>query len=51
MDDHQMFLCAQNKGDFNKNTIKCLYDKIHTVHLLIYTNQFWRKYKITENFL
>ena len=33
VDDHQMFLCDQNKGDFNKNTIKCLYGKIHNGYI------------------
>ena len=45
VEDHQMLLCDPNKDDFNQFTIKCLYGKIHTEHLLEYTNQFWRKYK------
>ena len=50
VDDHQMLLCDPNKDNFNKNTIKCLYGKIHTEHLLEYTNQFWRIYKNNRKF-
>ena len=50
VDDHQMLLCDPNKEDFNKFTIKCLYGKIHTEHLLEYANQFWRKYKNNRKF-
>ena len=50
VDDHQMLLCDPNKENFNKNTIKCLYGKIHTEHLLEYTNQFWRIYKNNRKF-
>ena len=50
IDDHQMLLCDPNKDNFNQNTIKCLYGKIHTQHLLEYTNQFWRKYRFNRKF-
>ena len=50
IDDHQMLLCDPNKENLNKVTIKCLYGKIHTEHLLEYTNQFWRKYNINRKF-
>ena len=50
VDDHQMLLCDPNKDNFNQNTIKCLYGKIHTEHLLEYTNQFWRKYRFNRKF-
>jgi hypothetical protein len=50
VDDHQMLLCDPNKDSFNQNTIKCLYGKIHTEHLLEYSNQFWRKYRYNRKF-
>ena len=50
VDDRQILLCDPNKENFNKNTIKCLYGKINTEHLLEYTNQFWRIYKNNRKF-
>ena len=50
LDDHQMLLCDPNKEWFIINTIKCLYGKIHTQHLLEYSNQFWRKYNNNRKF-
>jgi len=44
MFDHFFALCDPNNDFFNLNTIRCLYDKQNTEHLLEYTNQFWNKY-------
>ena len=50
VDDHQLLFCDPNKDNMNKNTIKCLYGRIHIEHLFEYINQFWRKYKYNRKF-
>ena len=43
--DHLLLLCDPNNDQFSLNTIRCLYGKHNTEHLIEYTDQFWRKYK------
>jgi hypothetical protein len=50
VDDHQFLLCDPSTEIFTYSTIKCLYGKTNTEHLLEYTNQFWRKYNNNRKF-
>ena len=50
--DHEFILCDPNKEDVNLNSIRCLclYGKKDIEHLLIYSEQFWRKYSKNRKF-
>ena len=48
--DHEFILCDPNKESINTNSIRCLYEKLDLEHLLVYTEQFWRKYAENRKF-